>query len=187
MKDLAIISISGRICSGKSFAAKVISKEYQIPIASFGEFLRVHCMNRFGTDDRVILQNEGVRLIDADPKWLLMNTINHFHIDREWMVLEGVRHLSILKLIQANFPRSISIFVDAKEETRLARFIARKENGDLDSLKEAFYLADKHPVELETDSLGPLCTYRVNSEIKAGPDSLNYLVQSLELDFKKQN
>lgn len=159
--DKAIV-IVGRICSGKSFLAKQISEMYNIPITSFGGYLREYCLSNSLPVDRRSLQDIGERFIKEEPELFLSNVLKRYAGSGR-VVVEGVRHKIVFQLIKKLCPQSISIFLDVGYEIRYQRFLLRNKDSDSDLKSETeFQKVNEHPVELEVGYLMNECDFRVS-------------------------
>lgn len=163
MKIKSIITISGRISSGKSYAANLIKTELGLPVASFGGYLKYYCEQNKLPTDRKTLQNIGEAFVKEKAQQFLIDVLSHFIGSADKIVLEGVRHKSILDAVNQITENRLAVFVSADFNTRYERYFKR--NKDLDKLKtiEQFKIADKHSVELEIESLKPFCDISVDS------------------------
>lgn len=163
MEIRTIITISGRISSGKSFAADLIKKEFELPVASFGGYLRHYCGKNNLPNDRKTLQDTGEAIVKENPKQFLENVLAHFIGSADKIVLEGVRHKSILEVVNQLTQNRLSVFVEADLQTRYKRYFERNKDSDDVKTFEQFKIADSHSVEMEIESLKPLCSITVDS------------------------
>ena len=163
MKLNTIITISGRISAGKSYVAKMLHAEFEFPIASFGGYLKYYCEQNGLPTDRKTLQNTGEAFVKADSKKFLADVLSHFIGASDSIILEGVRHQSIFENVKELTENRLAVFVEADLQTRYKRYFER--NKDSDELKtfEQFEIADNHSVELEIESLKPVCDLVVDS------------------------
>lgn len=164
LKRNSIITLSGRISSGKSYVAQIIQNEFSLPIASFGIYLREICKNNNLPTERKMLQEIGELLIRTNPRQFLIEVISYFANCNNELILDGVRHRVILEQVKSLTENHIAIFVDADLKTRYERYMSR--NKDSDSLKtfDQFKISDSHPVEMEIESLKEFCDYIVYSD-----------------------
>lgn len=152
--DISLI-ISGKICSGKSTIAKVISEKYGVPIASFGGYLRNYCQENEIEITRKNLQDIGENFIQKDAKMFLDEVISFSSKGSRSLIFEGVRHKTILNLIKGISKKSKMMYVFADKEIRYKRFIARAENDSV-SIEE-FDVNDNHIVESEIEQIKNEC------------------------------
>lgn len=160
--DKAII-ICGGICSGKSFTANLISKRIEYPVASFGKYLKHYCEENNLPSDRKTLQDIGDGFVTTRPQQFLDDVINHFIGEGDSIIIEGVRHISIFKLINELAKTTTSIFIEADYQTRYGRYCNRLRDSDDLKTFEEFMILDEHPVEVETKSLKLLCNIIIDS------------------------
>lgn len=179
MKFKSIIGISGRICSGKSYAAELIASEFSVPVASFGGYLKYYCEKEGLPTDRKSLQYVGQNLVDTNPIQFVISVINHFIGSKNLIVIEGIRHRSIFEIINTLSENTLSIFVHADQETRYERYTQREKDSDQMKTHSQFIEADNHPVELEIESLKPLCDIVVDSTEDYSIELNNFLLTNL--------
>ncbi len=160
--NLSIIII-GKICSGKSTLAKDFAKWIEYPTASFGGYLRDYSIQNRLPIDRLSLQDLGNQFINADHVSFLNNVICHSTNEPQNLIFEGVRHQSVLEEIRRVSKRAFAIYMDAKEEVRLDRFIKREKDIDANSAEIDFYQRSNHPVEQEVESLKELCNFVITT------------------------
>lgn len=160
-KTLIII---GRTGSGKSMVAKRISKDFDIPIASFGGYLVSHCQEKGITPSIENLQRIGNEFIKDDSEQFLSNVIEYSIGNSDILIFEGVRHQVIFDLIVSKSrTRSMSIFLEAERETRYRRIIDRGDVKDQNLTPERFVEKESHQVESEIDSLKTCCSLYIDS------------------------
>ena len=162
MKFKKIITVSGRISSGKSYAANLINQHYGFPIASFGGYLKYYCeINNLPTD-RKTLQDIGRDFMKENSEAFLSVVLAHFSGDSDIVILEGIRHKTILEDVRKLTQEIFTIFVDTDVQIRYERYCKRNKDADIDKSYEAFIIADNHPVELEINDLKSICNLVVD-------------------------
>lgn len=179
MKFKSIIGISGRICSGKSYAADLIASDLSFPVASFGSYLKYYCAKNGLPTDRKSLQDVGQNLVDTNPNQFVISVINHFIGNKSTIIIEGIRHHSIFEIINTLSVNTLFIFVDADQETRYNRYAQGKKDSDQLKTRSQFLEADNHPVELEIESLKLLCDIVVDSTEDYSIELNNFLLTNL--------
>jgi dephospho-CoA kinase len=142
-----LVSLSGRIGSGKSSVAETLAATLGWKGTSFGGFLRAE-LTRRGKDagSREALQDLGQMLVDADAEGFCKAVLDAGGFrPGDNFILDGVRHLSIQKLITNLAVPSAArlIFLDASGESRLRRM------GDRPAAVRDFDRAEAHKVESE--------------------------------------
>ena len=167
-----IIGIGGKICSGKSFVAAIISKQYGFPVASFGSYLRFYCHEKKLSDDRENLQDLGEKFVKEKPRQFLLDVIHHFIGDSSSIIIEGIRHKIILDLIKDVTKKSILIFVEADARTRYERY-KQRETEEINF--EEFIVLDNHPVEKEIEDMKPLYDYTIPATKNYNEELLTFL------------
>ena len=179
MKLKTIITISGRISSGKSYVANLIKNEFQFPIASFGKYLIYYCEQNNLPTDRETLQNTGDAFVKENPHQFLTDVISHFIGTADSIILEGLRHKSIFNEVNKLTEKQISIFIDSDLQTRYDRYFARTKDSDEVKTYEQFMISNNHPVELEIESLKPLANIVVDSTKDYSLELFTFLSQNL--------
>ena len=160
--DKSIIVI-GQICSGKTTFAKLLSSDFDIPLASFGGFLKTRVHNNTDSKKgREVLQNLGQNLIDSDPRAFLQNVIQ-FAGSHQNFIFEGVRHEVIFREINDISAKVISIYIDATYQQRFDRYLKREKLKDTKRTEEEFSRVCAHQVELQIPSLKEKCSFIIDS------------------------
>ncbi|MCW3094143.1 MAG: hypothetical protein JWP81_5212 [Ferruginibacter sp.] len=160
-----LITISGGICSGKTYTANLISKKTDFPVASFGGYLKHYSTNNNLPIDRKSLQDMGEKFVQTSPQQFLKDVINYYAGNSDSVIIEGVRHISIFELINVLADKKIAIYVEADLQTRYNRYCNRSKDSDNFKTFEQFMLQDRHPVELETQSLKSKCNIIIDSTL----------------------
>lgn len=162
--DSALVII-GRIGSGKSTLAKRISKERNLPIASFGAYLRSYCEANGLPGDRDYLQDLGDKFITTEHMDFLCKVIDHVGSQSNMYIFEGVRHKVIFDGIKSMCRQVEAIFIDVEPHVRYEWVKQDTRTHDRFSSFERFLEVDNHNVEQEIESLKQLCSLIINSGI----------------------
>jgi len=186
MKFKNIICISGRICAGKSQAAECISRKFGFPVISFGEFLHYYSIKNKYSIERQTFSELGDKLVSQDPQHFLNEVIEYFPIDKDSIILDGVRHKAILDAITEITENRIAIFINTSFKTRYQRCYSRKKIYDDFSTFEKFYKADSHRVEAEIESLKLYCDIIVDTR-KINNEKLLNLISTYLIGKKERN
>jgi dephospho-CoA kinase len=155
----------GQIGSGKTTLAKQLKTILDIPMASFGKYLKEYLQNRGNPFEitRVDLQNLGQFFIEKDPKQFLLDVIHFSSQDPKRIILDGVRHMSILESIRQISKSTRSIFVSAPYEIRLHRFLTREDGLSGPRTEEEFIKENEHIVEKQILELASKCDFIVDN------------------------
>lgn len=175
-----IITVSGRICSGKSYAANILSTKFGFPVASFGSYLKHYCQNHNLSSDRKTLQDVGENFVTENPQQFLVDVINHFKGESDSIIIEGVRHKIILKKINDLVESVVSVFIEAEQKTRFERYINRKQYSEETNTLEHFQLLDSHSVELEIESIKSICDIVVDSKTDYSAELVEFISHKLK-------
>lgn len=157
------IIICGGICSGKTYLANLIATKKNYPVASFGGYLKSYCERNNMPIDRKTLQDIGERFVQEDPVHFAKNVINYSIGNKNTIIIEGVRHISIFEAITTIVQQSQSIFVEADLKTKYGRYINRSKSSDTFKTMKEFIEMDNHPVEHQIKLLKPMCDIVVDS------------------------
>lgn len=177
MKVKLIITLSGRICSGKSYAAGLLSKKFGYPVASFGGYLKHYCQRNNLSTDRITLQEIGEKFVVERPKEFLIDVLNYFKSNSDSIIIEGVRHIRIFEEINNLTTGLISIFIEADKNLRYDRYLKREGYSPDDKSYRHFVDLDNHPVELEIDKLKDYCDIIVDSRKEYSKELINLVIQ----------
>jgi adenylate kinase family enzyme len=168
-----IIGILGKIHAGKSTLARELSKELNVPIVSFGGYLREFSESKGLATDRKSLQDLGDKRISEDAIKFLYDVLASLDINKEIIIIEGIRHISVFNALKKMFKASYFIFCDVTFEERYNRYIIREETKT--TTIEQFKIIDSHKVEQEIMMLKKYCdavvtkvdTFKIKSDIEA--------------------
>lgn len=147
------IIFSGKIASGKSTYAKSISSTFHIPIVSFGSFLISYCEKKGVSITRENLQKEGKEWVKERPQEFLENVLKSLNKNTDYIIFDGVRHVTIYNLIKKKYSTTLLIFIDVKDEIRYDRYLTRIKQSDKKISLEEFINLDYHSTESELDLL----------------------------------
>lgn len=180
IKLKSVITIIGRISSGKSYSAKLIQTHFKFPVASFGSYLKYYCEQNNLPIDRKTLQNIGEIFVKKNPKQFLIDIISHFIGKADTIILEGVRHKSIFEGINQLSENHLAIFIDADLQTRYNRYYNRDKKADEVKSFEQFEISEAHSVEQEIESLKPFCDLVIDSNEDYSSKLFDYISKNLK-------
>ena len=125
-----IILLSGKIGSGKSFWADQIANAFDCSRSSFSDYIKYKCIQHCKDCTRKNLQMIGAEIVEHDLDEFIYYTVFHNHEETERIVIDGLRHESVLHRIKELFPQSnvVVLFVDCDEEQRQQNL--RKRSGE---------------------------------------------------------
>lgn len=144
------ICVAGKISSGKSTLAKVMSSQIGFPIVSFGGILRDYSMINGLPSKRTNLQRFGQEIIDQFGfegfiKW----TISHSAVSWDGsLIIDGLRHKEIYEHILNMFPQTLLVYCDCDLETQISRTVARDGIGENEAKQILSHETEMHVEEL---------------------------------------
>lgn len=144
-----IIGILGKIHSGKSTLAKNLSERFNIPIVSFGRYLKEFCLENDLSADRASLQDLGNRRIKENPEKFLNDVLEKAAVQNNVIVIEGIRHLAVMESLKKIFKQSYFIYCDTTFEERHRRYSMTTNSKEM--TKNEFSAIDNHDVEKEIE------------------------------------
>jgi cytidylate kinase len=171
------IAIIGKIASGKSSIASSLQKATGIPQVSFGSYLVHYSKEHDLPIDRHALQDLGAQFIKQSPEAFLAAVIEHAQVGSGSIIIEGIRHLSILEAVKVMSQNVLTVFIDATSETRYKRYYERSKESDATESYSDFLQKNQHPVEHQIDLLRSGCNLVIDSENL----SINEAVKQIEL------
>ncbi|MBS4064067.1 MAG: nucleoside monophosphate kinase [Chitinophagaceae bacterium] len=158
------IIVLGQIGSGKTTVARQLSSSANIPMVSFGEYLRYYLKDVLKIEiNRKNLQDTGQALIENDPVEFLNNVISFNTFDPKEIIFDGVRHKTILESLKKISKKVVIICVDVPDNIRLKRVVNRDDGIDANSAAKLFNVANAHPVEKEIKEMMRDCDYHIDN------------------------
>jgi dephospho-CoA kinase len=176
-----LIVLSGRTASGKSTLAKALAQALNGTAGSFGGYVR-HLVEQSGGDaaDRKTLQDLGQELVEGDPSDFTARFLKFsgYNPTTSALVVDGLRHLSILKSLKEMIQTPDTfflIYVDITDTDRYARLKGRGHtNAEIDKI-------EKHPSEIDVlQGLAEAADLRVEGNLPTS-DQVNTVVSTLGL------
>lgn len=158
------IGIVGKISSGKSSITKALKKATGIPEASFGSFLVDYSKKHQLPTDRHSLQELGSQFIEQSPEAFLAAMLEQANLASDTIIIEGIRHLSVLNAVKSISETVFTIYIDATSETRYKRHCERSKQSDALEIYSDFQLKNQHPVEAQIDLLKSQSDLIIDSE-----------------------
>jgi dephospho-CoA kinase len=150
-----IIGISGKMGSGKTTLAKLLSSTYDIPIVSFGDYVRSEAKKRDLVESRILLQELGQSMLEKDAVAFCKNVLYSKWDGKTSLIVDGIRHRSVYEIIwQLVAPRKfILIYVASIDSIRLKRLNISSFNN-----------IDNHATEIEiTNYLESISDIKINN------------------------
>lgn len=150
------IMVTGQIGSGKSTVAAFVSSNCSLQLVSFGEFIRYIALESGLPATRKSLQELGDKTFrELGAQDFLQKALHLAGVGQsDSVVLDGVRHLEIMREIRSTAQESLAIYLNVCQEKRFWRHRSRL--GCRMSFRE-FQAADNHAVETEVGTLAEHC------------------------------
>lgn len=146
------LAFAGKLGSGKTAVSRAVAAHLGARRNGFGNTIRSIALERCWGTTRKDLQDLGAQLVKDTPEFLCQRAIADCGAAAgEILVLDGLRHASILQLLRAQLaPSSLAcVLVEAPDDIRFER-IARRDGLNLSEVK----LLELHSTEREVgDSL----------------------------------
>lgn len=156
-----IIGILGKIHAGKSTLARELSRELNVPIVSFGAYLRNYSELNTLPTDRNSLQDLGDKRISEDAMKFLKDVLSSSDLKTEIIIIEGIRHITVFNALKSMFKVSYFIYCDIPFEERYNRYIINDETKK--TTIDEFKIIDEHRVEKEIEILKEYCNVVVSN------------------------
>ena len=131
--------IFGRICSGKGSYMKDADKRFVV-----SDIVK----NIISSNNRDALQN-SLHLDSQIGTTLINNIYIASMANREYIVVDGIRQVSIVDRILNAYPEAELVWLEVPTEERKRRYENRKDAKDV----EPFEIADNKPIELECQKI----------------------------------
>lgn len=176
-----IIGIIGRIAVGKSSVAKSLSKNSNIPVTSFGEYLLHYSKSNGLPADRKSLQDLGTKFINENHLEFLENVLKDIPNHNKGIIIEGIRHLVIADDAKLLSQKAFLVYLDAPIEIRYNRYAYRQKESDIKLSFKEFENLNEHIVESELDLLKNSCDLILDSTRFNVEQITSIIISHLEL------
>lgn len=174
-----VCGFSGRVGSGKTSVSEAVSRHFNWPRVSFGDYVRKIAQERgLDSSSRSVLQTLGESLFNNGVEEFCKAVINEV----KWsyprsLVIDGIRHQDVLyKLKEIVAPSHlVLVYIYVNEDHRLQRMVQR------DGLNQNDVTAiDEHSTEKDTKViLSQIADIRINGE-----QSLDIMVREIANHLK---
>ncbi len=157
-RHVALLVIGPR-ASGKSTVARAVAARLSWGYASFGSYVRDQSRGREAGPSSLRLEEAGHRLIaERGAAGLLADVLASQETTVENMVLDGVRHNSMLEAVNALYQKVISIYLEVSEQLRSERWLQREGLTNSAGSLRLFEQLSRAGVERHVFALRPLAT-----------------------------
>lgn len=124
--DPRIVFISGRICSGKGYTCS----QLHLTVPNCGHIIVSDTVRSIvNSNERQVLQNTAY-MDKVIAHELARRIDNQFALNRELVIVDGVRQLSIIVELSKSFTNVSYVWVECPAEIRKQRYIARQSSKD---------------------------------------------------------
>jgi hypothetical protein len=158
-----VVGFAGRSKSGKTRLSAQVAQETSAGVGSFGNAVRAEARARhLDASDFEVLMELGARLMAEDRERICQVVLSEGGWpDREIVLLDGVRHLSVIKTVKRIIaPAAFRlVVVDTSPESRRKRF-QQAHSASSTTLEQI----DIHPVSSEVDALSQIADYHADGE-----------------------
>lgn len=151
----SLVGIAGKTGSGKTVLAERLKTELETGVVSFGAFVRAEAVLKGMSLNRATLQQLGEQLIGELGPEEFVGRVIQFHLSDgsadhrpACLIIEGVRHVEIWEVLQAQFANCFLVYLNIPYELRLRR-IRERDNIDTESAIEILH----HPLETAVEEL----------------------------------
>lgn len=157
------LGFSGKIKSGKTTIARRVAESFNVPFASFGDYLRSVADGRgFDSSDRLVLQEIGQELFEKNLTTFCCNVLLSAGWKKgKYFVIDGIRHVDVLTELQrivAPVPLKL-IYINIAGELQANRF---KKSGSRHSLDTV----ESHATEVDVvDALKQLAQLQLDGSV----------------------
>jgi len=158
-----VLAFSGKIGSGKSSVSAAVAQVLQLPLVSFGGYVRQQAQLLELEPTRKQLQDLGESLLQADARGFCAAVLAQASSQAAGLVVDGIRHESVLQILrQLVLPEQLfHIHLTLEEEVRTERVTQRQ--GETIGEEEQRRIVN-HPTEVQVmDVLPNLADIIINS------------------------
>ena len=170
-----VIGFAGYKGSGKTTVASGIAQHTDGIVASFGAYVRTKAPQ---DADPIALADRGAQLLASlGPERLVYETIAAAGWDgSRTLIIEGIRHVSVLDILLRRFPQLRLVFIDAPSDLRSQRL------HDRDGLdRNAITKLHTHSTEFGVEALRGRADLVVDGSIANGDNLSRAVLHWLEM------
>lgn len=144
------LAITGNLCSGKSYLAKILVKKYNLELFSFAGKIKEIANDLFDSKfkDRLLLQNIADKMKEIDPDVWIKYVIKSIE-DKDNIIIDDLRFPNELKYLKENGFIIIRLNVD--EETRIQRIKNTYPDKYSEHIKGMNHNSEKNIANLKVD------------------------------------
>lgn len=123
-----VLAFSGKIGSGKSSVSAAVAQVLQLPLVSFGGYVRQQAQLQQLEPTRKQLQDLGEKLFQVDARGFCAAVLAQAPSQDAGLVVDGIRHEAILHILKQMVApqRLLHIHLTLKEELRTERITQRQ-------------------------------------------------------------
>lgn len=144
----------GPAASGKSTVGRLLAAELSWPLLSFGAYVRDEAQRRgIPVDHREELERLGAHLIVTRGHDRFLQDLLESQSPVERVILEGIRHVEMLRAVKRAYPAVCSIYLDVADEFRYQRWRLREGRPDSAECRAVFNQIGQAEVERHVYSL----------------------------------
>lgn len=158
-----VLAFSGKIGSGKSSISAAVAQALQLPLVSFGGYVRQQAQLLGLEPTRQQLQDLGESLLQADAQSFCAAVLAQAPNQDDGLVVDGIRHESVLQILKKLvIPQQLlHIHITLEEDVRVERVIKRQ---GITTDEEEQRRIINHPTEVQVaDILPNLADITINS------------------------
>lgn len=157
------VVLIGAVASGKSTVARLLSDELSWPVLSFGAYVRDQAARHGIPPHRDELERLGAHLITTCGHDNFLRDVLGTHASTAPFILEGVRHVDMLRAVERAYPSTVSIYLDVPPDVRYERWLRRQELVDSPARRASFDGIAQGEVERHVHALLNVVDYVVDA------------------------
>jgi dephospho-CoA kinase len=147
--------VSGPTCAGKTTLAEYLINSYGYYHIEASDFMYLNYYNKLGIGSSITISEFAKQVLKQKPDIVVNEIIEFMGLIQEWpVIITGLRTATEIDAFLRKYKGSYLIeivTVNAEEEVRLSRYLARNRGGS--ATKEKFYIDSKTQDEMGLSSL----------------------------------
>jgi cytidylate kinase len=176
-----VLAFSGKIGSGKSSVSAAVAHVLQLPLVSFGGYVRQQAQLLALEPTRKQLQDLGESLLQADAQSFCAAVLAQAPSQAAGLVVDGIRHESVLQILrQLVLPQQLlHIHLTLEEEVRTER-VTQRQRETIDEEEQRRIIS--HPTEVQVVDILPSLADIIIDSVDELDNTVSQVIKQVKLN-----